>query len=62
MIDLFIVLLIMTPITALVDYFAFRKRFGEEMGYPMKWHYFIIPCFLEIGCFIAGWCIGRSGI
>jgi hypothetical protein len=61
-IDLIILLLIAIPITALVDYFAFKKRFSIEMGYPMKWHYFFMPCLLEISCFAAGVIIGRSGL
>lgn len=60
MISLIILILIMIPITALMDYFAFRKRFAVEMGEPMKWHYFIVPCALELGMFIAGFILGGA--
>jgi hypothetical protein len=43
-----------------MDYFAFRKRFKKEFGEPMKWHYFFMPCLLELGMFIAGYLYGGS--
>lgn len=61
MIDLLALALIAIPATALIDYFAFRKRFEEENGKPLRWNYFFLPCTLEIGCFIAGVLIGRWG-
>ena len=62
MIELIIFILVGIPVTALIDYFAFRKRFEKELGLPMRWNYFFLPCTLELGCFIAGLMIGRSGL
>lgn len=62
MIAIIVFALAAIPVVALIDYFVFRKRFSEEMGYPMKWHYFVAPCTLELGCFVAGIMLGRSGI
>lgn len=59
-IDIILLFLIAIPITAIIDYFAFRKRFKEEFKTEMKWYYFITPCLLECGCFIAGYMVGVS--
>lgn len=60
--QLILLIIVAIPITAIVDYFAFRERFKKEMGEPMKWHYFITPCALELGCFAAGYIIGSGGV
>lgn len=60
MIPLPVIILLMIPVTAAIDYFAFRDRFKKEMGEQMKWHYFIVPCALELGCFVAGYIMGAA--
>lgn len=55
------VLLLLIPITALIDYFAFRKQFKTIYGEEMKWYYFITPCFLEITMFILGYYYAKGG-
>jgi len=55
-----IILIIAIPITAIIDYFVFCKQFKEVYKTEMKWHYFIIPCSLELGCFITGYLIGKG--
>jgi len=62
MTNLIFIMLIAIPVTAIIDYFAFRDRFKKEMGDKMSWHYFLIPCALECGCFIAGYLIGSGGL
>ena len=51
-------LLIMIPITAILDYFTFRKSFEEQFKTKMKWNHFFIPCLLEIGLFVFGYYLG----
>jgi hypothetical protein len=55
------VLIVLIPIVALVDYFAFRKRFQRE-GIPITWHYFVLPCTLEVMMFCAGYVAGKGGL
>ena len=53
-------LILMIPVTALIDYFAFRNRFKELGMEPMKWHYFVMPCALELGFFTLGYIMGSG--
>jgi hypothetical protein len=53
-------LIILIPATAIIDYFAFRGQFKKELGEPMKWNYFVVPCALEIGMFILGYIMGSG--
>ena len=55
-----VIMVLLIPVVALVDYFAFRERFKKEMGEPMRWHYFVVPCALELGCFAAGYIMGAA--
>ena len=53
-ISLLIILICLIPTMALIDYISFRKRFDK----PIKWYFYLVPCALEIGIFIAGIYIG----
>jgi len=61
-IGLVALLIVAIPIAAFIDYFAFRKRFKELYGQQVPWTFFLVPCTLEIGCFIAGYVLGGAGI
>jgi len=61
-INLILALIVMIPAAAIIDYFAFRKRIERSTGQPAKWYHFIIPCAIEVGCFIAGYIAGKGGI
>jgi hypothetical protein len=58
--DIFLILLLLIPITALIDYFLFRKRIEQSIGHPPGWYYFVWPSVLEIGMFILGYIYGSG--
>lgn len=62
MIEFIGLIIIAIPLTAIADYFAFKDRFKKELGEPIRWHYFIVPCALELGCFAAGYILGSGAI
>ena len=54
-----LVLVLIVPV-AIIDYFLFREQFKKIYGEPMRWHYFVVPCALELGCFAAGYLMGAA--
>jgi hypothetical protein len=54
-------MIVIIPVAAILDYFAFRKRF-ERQGIPISWRYFVLPCAIECGMFIVGYLIGSGGV
>ena len=62
MIPLTVIMVLLIVPVAIIDYFAFRERFKKEIGEPMRWYHFIVPCSLELGCFAAGYITGQAGI
>jgi hypothetical protein len=61
-VGLIVLLIIAIPATAIIDYFAFRKGIEYRTGRPVRWFDFIVPCAVEIFCFIAGYILGGAGI
>lgn len=56
-----VLLIVLIPVVAVLDYYAFRKRFKRE-GIPITWHYFVLPCALETGMFICGYIACAGGL
>lgn len=55
------IMIVLIPVVAVVDYFAFRDALEKELGEPPRWYRFVIPSALEILCFVAGYWIGKVG-
>jgi hypothetical protein len=49
---LIIALIIAIPIASMADYYLFGSTFGAQ-----DWTDYIVPCALEVFCFIAGYMI-----
>ena len=58
----FVLVLVFIPVIAVVDSLVLGKALEcENCKLPKDWRYFIIPSFLEIILFLAGYGLGVAG-
>jgi len=55
-----ILFILMIPIMAIIDYFWLRERYKKYHGTEPEPYYWFAPCFVEVGCFVAGYLVAGA--